>query len=255
MNTPVLWLDKSLFDLSPFEIISKPTHFDIAIDNRLRLGNYVERFAFFELRSHKNITILAENIQIQDGKTTLGELDCLFKKDQQATHLEIVYKFYLYDGSVGESEIDHFIGPNRKDTLVAKLSKLKNKQLPLLHSKACQNYLKSLELNSEDLAQKVYFKAQLFLPLEQQNITLNKINPECVYGFYISWNKINQFDSCKFYIPNKKDWLITPHPNVNWMSFKTFKKEAESDINDRFSPMVWIKSKNGELQKCFVVWW
>ena len=208
----------------------------------------------FELASHKNIRILAENVQIQNGKTTLGELDCLLKKDKQVIHLEIVYKFYLYDDHIGDSEIDHFIGPNRKDALTEKLSKLKNKQLPLLHTAPCRDYLKTLGLRIDDIIQKVYFKAQLFLPY-QKEIKLTQLNPDCIYGFYFHRNQLEQFKSCKFFIPNKKDWLVIPYPNVDWLNFNDFEEKVNAFFDDEYSPMVWIKSKNGEIRKAFVVWW
>ncbi|GAA4280642.1 DUF1853 family protein [Gaetbulibacter aestuarii] len=254
LSTPVLWRNRTLFDLEAFELNSKSTHLSKNINTRLRLGNYVERLVFFELASHKNITILAENIQIQNGKTTLGELDCLFKRDQQVYHIEIVYKFYLYDETIGDSEIDHFIGPNRKDALTEKLSKLKNKQLPLLHSKSCQDFLKTLNLRSEDILQKVYFKAQLFLPYKKQ-VSLTQLNSDCVCGFYIHRNALEAFKTYKFFIPKKKDWLVIPYPRVDWLTYESFYEKVTAYLNDRYAPMVWLKSKNGTLQKCFVVWW
>lgn len=255
LKTPVLWKNKPLQGLKSFELHSESHHIAQKADSRLRLGKYVERLVSFELSTHKNITVLAENIQIQDGKTTIGELDCLFLKDQKPVHLEIVYKFYLYDDTVGTSEIDHFIGPNRKDALTEKLSKLKDKQLPLLHSEACKPYLQNLELASTKIIQEVYFKAQLFLPLEKPEISLKHLNSDCIYGFYFRLKDLKKFTSCKFYIPKKKDWLINPHPQVDWMTFDDFKKAAKNYVQEKFSPMVWIKSKNGELQKCFLVWW
>ena len=39
------------------------------------------------------------------------------KKRDKYIHIEMQYKFYLYDESF-ENEIDRYIGPNRNDTLV-----------------------------------------------------------------------------------------------------------------------------------------
>jgi len=54
-------------------------------------------------------------------------------ENNKPIHLEIIYKFYLYDPSIGLTQLDHWIGPNRRDSLVKKLTKLKQKQLPLLY--------------------------------------------------------------------------------------------------------------------------
>tara|TARA_R110002095_G_scaffold203890_1_gene186244 strand:- start:76 stop:870 length:795 start_codon:yes stop_codon:yes gene_type:complete len=255
LNTPCLWKGDTVSNLSQFEIISKSDKIDVIIDKKLRLGKYVERFVSFELEQQENISILAENIQIQDGKITLGELDCLLLKSNKPIHLEIIYKFYLYDASVGETEIEHFIGPNRKDSLKEKLTKLKDKQLPLLHSTECKNFLNELNLLSEDISQQVYFKAQLFMPFSKQNMQLKTLNTACIVGFYVNENELNNFSDCKFFIPQKKDWLVFPHTNINWLNFTDFKAIVQDYFEQQFSTLCWVKLKNGELKKVFLVWW
>jgi hypothetical protein len=42
---------------------------------------------------------------------------------------------------------------------------------------------------------------------------------------------------------------------VSWISFDKFKSLAKDYFEQQFSPMCWIKSKNGELKKVFLVWW
>ncbi|MDO5970118.1 DUF1853 family protein [Flavivirga aquimarina] len=255
LNTPFLWKSDIVAHLNQFEIVSKSNKIDISIDETLRLGKYVERFVSFELEQHENISILAENIQIQDNKTTLGELDCLLLKNNQPIHLEIIYKFYLYGPTIGATEIEHFIGPNRKDSLKEKVTKLKDKQLPLLHSNTCKDYLKSLNLESETISQQVYFKAQLFVPFSDKDMQLKTLNTDCIIGFYINKHQLGEFSNCKFYIPKKKDWLVIPHTNVDWLSFNAFEVIAKDYYEQQFSPMCWVKFKNGTLKKVFLVWW
>ena len=227
----------------------------LIIDDSLRLGKYVERLVSFELKQQEDVSVLAENIQIQEGKITLGELDCLLIKDNKPIHLEIIYQFYLYDASVGNTEIEHFIGPNRKDSLTEKLIKLSDKQLPLLHADATEKYLTALGLKPKDITQEVYFKAQLFVPFAKQHMQLKTLNTDCIVGFYINKSELNNFSDCKFYIPQKKDWLIIPHTNVNWMNFEVFKNTAKDYFEQQFSPLCWIKLKNGKLKNVFLVWW
>ncbi len=255
LNTPSLWKGKVVSNLKSFKIVSKSDKIGVNIDEKLRLGKYVERFVSFELEQHKNISIIVENIQIQNDKITLGELDCLLLKNNKPIHLEIVYKFYVYDASIGDTEIEHFIGPNRKDSLKEKITKLKDKQLPLLHSNECKNYLKSFNLKSQDISQEVYFKAQLFVPLTNRDIQLKTLNNDCIAGFYINKNQLDQFNDCKFYIPQKKDWLIIPHANVKWLTSDKFKIVAKDYFKQQFSPLCWVKLKNGALKKMFLVWW
>ena len=256
LQTPFLWNGKGVFDLQQFNNSTSKTHsFSTLIEQKLRLGKLVERFVSHELQQDTSIEIIVENIQIQQEKITLGELDCLILKDKKPIHLEIIYKFYLYDSSVGESEIEHWIGPNRRDSLLQKLNKLKDKQLPLLYSKECLTYLETLKLTSSEIDQQLYFKAQLFVPLKEYANTFTLINSKCVIGFYIYLKELDQFKDCKFYIPNKHDWLVKPHTNIDWLNFNDFYVNLQEFLSDEKSPLCWLKKSNGELLKFFVVWW
>lgn len=255
LQTPCLWKNNAVFDLQQFEIEPKSSAINIEIDKKLRLGKYIERFVSFQVSEDKNCKIISENIQIQQDKITLGELDCILLKEMKPIHLEVVYKFYLYDDTLGETEIDHFIGPNRKDSLFEKLTKLKEKQLPLLYSKQCKTYLESINLDAQKIEQQVYFKAQLFVPFANQHLKLSTLNPNCIAGFYINQQEIQQFSNCKFYFPSKKDWLVIPHSNVNWSDYRSFKKEYNAYLERKFSPLCWLKKQNGEIFKVFIIWW
>tara|TARA_R110002074_G_scaffold289550_1_gene461392 strand:- start:4079 stop:4894 length:816 start_codon:yes stop_codon:yes gene_type:complete len=255
IKTPVLWKNSSVYKLTQFEIEQKSLSFDIAIDANQRLGKYVERFVSYQLSKDDAITTVAENIQISKNKITLGELDCILLKDEKPIHLEIIYKFYLYDASLGKDSLQHWIGPNRRDSLVEKLDKLQQKQLPLLYSKECLGYLQSIDLNAKDIEQQVYFKAQLFVPFGMNIVIESSINKDCIVGFYIHQHELSQFKDAKFYIPNKKDWLIIPHTNVKWMNFEKYFEESKKYLERQFSPMCWIKLPSGKLKKFFLVWW
>ncbi|MDG1728279.1 MAG: DUF1853 family protein [Algibacter sp.] len=255
LNTPCLWKNNTVFNLQQFEISSRLDKIELFLDEKLRLGKYVEQLVAFEIAQQRGITPIAENIQIQEGKRTLGELDCLLLRNNKPIHLEIIYKFYLFDATVGTTEIEHFIGPNRKDSLIEKLTKLKEKQLPLLYSDTCKSYLTNLGLNPKDISQQVYFKAQLFVPFSIETIALKTLNPECITGFYINQTELHQFEDCKFYMPCKKDWLLVPHTNVNWLNFNAFKTTTKDYFEQKFSALCWVKFKSGQLKKMFLVWW
>jgi len=256
LKTPVLWFEKEIKELEQFKIINKQTTtFTTTIDKNPRLGKLVERFVSHQLKELANITILTENRQIQDDKTTIGELDCLLLNNNSAIHLEIVYKFYLYDGTVGCNPIDHWIGPNRRDSFSKKIDKLKNKQLPLLYHPKTKDLLQKYNLEKTNIKQQVYFKAQLFVPHHMLGNQFRLINNECIKGFYIPYKDINMFNDCKFYIPRKHDWLVIPHPNVDWLGFNTFQIKIFNFISEKSVPLCWLKKNNGELFKLFVVWW
>ena len=254
LQTKTLWKNNLVFGLQQFKLKSKLQKINFDINDKQRLGKYIEQFVFYELQS-ENIKILSKNVQIQREKKTLGELDCIILKDKTLIHLELIYKFYLYDATVGNSEIEHFIGPNRKDSLIEKLSKLKEKQLPLLYSEECKTYLSKLNIDTSKVKQQVYFKAQLFLPYSNKDVGLTFLNRKCVVGYYINKIELSKFKNCKFYIPVKKDWLVIPHKQVDWISFSKFCSNISIILERKFSPLFWLKKPNGELEKFFLVWW
>lgn len=256
LNTPLLWEGVDLMGLNQLLLPKKPiSHFVLKEQPNLRLGKRVEDFVFFELSTHKHIKILLKNTQIQHQKQTIGEIDCILQQNQFVIHLEIVYKFYLYDPTYGHTEIEHWIGPNRKDTLVKKLNKLKEKQLPLLHNVHTKNVLESLNLKAEAIKQQVYFKAQLFVPYRVEFDDFRVINMACIVGFYIHFKEIHEFQNCKFFIPDKIDWLQDVQNQVDWLNFNRFHEKIEVLIQQKTAPLCWIKFPKGRLLKFFVVWW
>ena len=256
LMTPLLWKNDAIFGLSQFKFINIETQqFNSIQKAEIRLGKRVEQFSFFTFQQDKSIQILSENLQIQDGKRTVGEIDCLLMRNTQPFHIEIIYKFYLYDKSVGTSEIEHWIGPNRRDSFHQKLTKLKQKQLPLLQSEYTKPYLERLKLTSKKSVQNVFFKAQLFIPLADLDKTFPEINNDCIYGFYIFYSELEKFKNCKFYIPTKVDWLKEVQTSTDWLNYATFKKHVSTFLNEKSAPLCWLKLPNGKTQKFFVVWW
>ncbi|WNH12308.1 DUF1853 family protein [Thalassobellus suaedae] len=256
LNTPLLWKTHEVFGLKQLEL-NKQDHlvFNEMIPDNLRLGKRVERFVTAELEKNKHIHVLLENIQIQNEKLTIGELDCILKRDETPIHLEIIYKFYLYDPNLGSTEIEHWIGPNRNDNLLKKLTKLKNKQLPLLHNIYTKPHLDTLNLKAESIWQRVYFKAQLFIPYHANTIDFRLLNKDCLKGFYIPFSEVEQFATCKFYIPNKIDWLIEVQTQIDWLPYNQFLEKITVLINKKTAPLCWVKFPKGAVQKFFVVWW
>ncbi|MCK0156773.1 DUF1853 family protein [Cellulophaga sp. F20128] len=256
-NTPALWVEDVVCGLSQFEWNRKKTMlFNEALADSLRLGKRVERFVSAELTNDKEITILAENVQIQDNKLTIGEIDCLLKKGPIVFHIEVIFKFYLYDKNVGTTEIGHWIGPNRNDTLLKKLNKLKEKQLPLLYNTHTASVLKGIGIAASEIQQSVIFKAQLFIPYKtKEDIEFSLVNKDCLTGFYIHFSELFQLNSCKFYIPEKINWLLDVQTQVNWMHYPEFYIKMEDSVLHQRSPLCWIKFPNGSSKKMFVVWW
>ena len=256
LNTHLLWKGNSIGELEQFELpINSKNDFNNTTVKEIRLGKLIEHFVFDELSQNKSIEILASNIQLIDHKLTIGEIDCLLKYLNDYIHLEIIYKFYLYDKDISSSEIEKWIGPNRNDSLSKKIAKLKTKQLPILQHKKTREILNKLELDVDLFQQKVYFKAQLFVPFKLLNKTFETVNNLCVNGYYLSFSEVKKLTTNLFYIPIKLDWLIEPHKEVKWLAYKDFLALISFELEKLKSPLCWIKSNEGKMQKVFIVYW
>lgn len=251
LNTSFLWND-SFYGLDQLVLPKiSTTKFEGNLTKSPRLGKRVESFVSCYLQQFENIDIHQENIQVQHHQITIGELDCILFKDSTPIHLEIIYKFYLYDNTIGDTEIKHWIGPNRNDSLQQKVEKLRVKQLPLLFKEETKDFL---DIDFSSVQQKVLFKAQLFVPYANQNISFKQLNSNCICGFYIKKHELSQFSNCKFFIPTKINWLVEPHKDIDWLPFHDFKKKTEQLLLLKKSPLCWMKQPNGELYKFFLVW-
>jgi hypothetical protein len=252
LNTEFLW-ENSFYGLQQMQFpVMNASVFEGKLTKNPRLGKRVESFVSCYLQQFETVEIIHENIQIQKKNITIGEIDCVLTRDTTPIHLEIIFKYYLYDEAVGSTEIEHWIGPNRNDSLEQKIEKLSAKQLPLLFREETQKYV---DIDVATIKQKVFFKAQLFVPYSNQNIVFGQLNADCVQGFYCYQHELLQFSECKFYIPTKINWLLAPQKNVDWLGFGAFKEQTEPLLSAKKSPLCWIKHPNGELSKFFLVFW
>lgn len=254
-QTPLLWNGDLYNGLVSFEWVEPlTTKFQGTIPDGLRLGKRVEYFALSNLSQQSKIKVLANNIQIQRNKITLGEIDALLMVNNLPVHLEIVYKFYLFDNNLGDG-LQAWIGPNRKDSLIEKLNRLKNHQLPLLYQPETLNVLNDNHMDINKIVQRVLYKAQLYLPEGFECTKFNGLNDDCISGKYFYYKALEKFKTYKFYMPSKADWLIKPHTNVDWMTYNRSMEKIMDLINNQYAPMIWLKQPNGIIQKYFVTWW
>jgi hypothetical protein len=257
ISTPPLWKGGTVYSLEQIELPATPLPLaDTSSFQNSRLGKLVESFIFHQLKQQDSITWICDNLQIQQEKITVGEIDALYYENETPVHLEVAYKFYLLDTLEDHQEpLAKWIGPNRKDNLALKLAKLRSKQLPLLHHHSTRPYLENLQLDPAVMEQKLCFKAQLFLPYQDQELDISPLNRKCIAGFYLPFQELQRFSTLEFFIPTKLDWLLLPHPEVAWIKYAAASTIIKASIDDQRSPLVWMKHANGEIDKCFVVFW
>lgn len=267
IETAPLWKNEQ-FNLQQFEmpLLSLENFTPQAIPTNLRLGHQIE-YIFRQLLDHSpNYNVLAHNIQIKKEKETIGEIDFIVEQKsadirfresiKKLLHIELTYKFYIIDPNISEP-IHRLMGPNRKDMFFTKMTKTRDKQLPLLHTKEGKKALKSLSISTENILQKIAFLGQLFTPYNKDIPNIRPLNKKCIVGFWVSFDTFNQgiFKEYTYYIPQKYEWLHKPHQEVIYKShYDTLLEINMRHINQR-SPMVWIKKSDAIFEKCFVVWW
>ena len=262
LETPPLW--KNCFQNMPqinlplLKLNVAKVNTCINFNDKEVLGKRIERLFEYYLQQHPDYDLLAKNIQIIHHKITIGELDFLVfdKTNANHIHVELVFKFYLYDPSTAE-EKERWIGPNRKDRLVDKLHKLKEKQFPLLFKEETQPELTKLNLAQEKWIQKICFKANLFLPVSYKNKMLPIINNDCICGYWIPVKEfqLKDYHNYLFHIPEKKYWMVDPKYNEEWDNFENIYPEIDKLIQIKRSPLLWLKHKEDHYFRLFIVWW
>ncbi|WZL88929.1 DUF1853 family protein [Salinimicrobium sp. 3283s] len=223
------------------------------------LGKRMEHFFACYVAHFTSEDVVLQNQQIIQEKETLGEIDFLLKEttSEEIFHVELIFKFYIYDPDTGFSEKDHLIGPNKRDSLNRKLERLQKRQFPLLFKEATKNMLQAYEIDLQQVVQKMCFKASVFLPKKLKPSALKEINPDCIAGFWIRASEFTFEDYGKnaFFSPKKKFWPVLPEHNHTWYSFEDIERQISPLLTDKFSPLLWMKTPNGSYQRLFVVWW
>jgi len=228
----------------------------IAIKENLMLGKRVEAFFKIQIEEENSYKIILKNIQIQKEKITLGELDFILKEKSTSAlkHVEVSYKFYLFDPNIEGNEIDKWIGPNRNDNLLKKITKLSEHQFPMLYRNEAT---KQLSLNNKEITQEVLFKAQLYIPFKNTTKRFKAINIDAIRGYYISFKDFLQLQMEKelFFIPQKQDWLMRANDNKAWHNLDTIRDELCRSIQIKKSLLIWSKDKHKNTKNLFITWW
>ncbi|MEM6686399.1 MAG: DUF1853 family protein [Bacteroidota bacterium] len=250
-------LDSSLtgiptFHLSELELQRLP---EFELPNNRRLGHLIERVVAELIKASENFCLLHENIQIVENKTTIGELDFIIQNTntQKIIHVELAYKFYLYDATLSPNTFECWIGPNRRDALHEKIEKLQQKQFPLLYHKATQAKLPTLDVAS--ITQKLCILTYLFVPYNK-TVQLNVDYQKAIKGYYVDFQTFCDIheDENTYFIPVKKDWGIHPSAQETWLNFNETQKELKRQLQHKHTPLCWKKNQRS-YEQFFVTWW
>jgi len=228
---------------------------DFELPTNVRLGHLAEKIVSELIKSSKNYKVIYENTQIIKNGQTIGEIDFILENlnKNELTHLELAYKFYLFDPTISDEPINNLIGPNRNDSLNEKLDKLKTKQFPILYHSCAKSEFSKIDINK--VSQSLCLLASLFIPYEY-NLKLPGAFEEAIQGYYVNLETfIDLNNSDKLYcLPSKKEWGMDPSENDFWTDFKGIEDQVKTCIIEKQAPMCWQKH-NGNYLTFFIVWW
>ena len=192
----------------------------------------------------RHYELLLSNHTINNDKISIGELDFLFRHNEELIHLELACKFYLYDPTLANAKLNAWIGPRRKDSLLEKLNKLKKKQFPLLHSNRMKADLSKLGYESNQFKQYLALKGILFTPyFRKEKLDLNGINPKAIKGKYLDYKDIP--------LLLEEGEILGRIPKSYWLCADYYEEYTPSDRHQ----LVLFRKKDLSTEKIMLVHW
>ncbi|PRP66565.1 DUF1853 family protein [Nonlabens agnitus] len=230
------------------------------------LGKRAEYFFEFCARQSSNYEVLASNVQVFRGNRTLGEIDYILKhkSTQQVFHVELVYKFYIFElGKNYKSaylsrdqnqELSSYVGPNRRDYFIKKFDHLKKRQLPILQLPETLELIQSLNIDVTQIKQQVCFLAHVYIPREMWQREFKYLNKRCIKGYYMDeFAFAKAITSNLYFLPEKKQWKMRPQSLQVAFTHEQLLPEVRQSLERGFAPMIWMQWPSGEFESFFVV--
>ncbi|MFT5713690.1 MAG: hypothetical protein ACI9WT_000228 [Flavobacterium sp.] len=250
-------LDSSVTGLETFHLSSLTLLKDLEfqLPTNLRLGHLAEKIVSGLIKSSVNYEVLYEHFQIIEDQKTIGEIDFIIENriEKKLIHLELAYKFYLFDPSISPEAINNWIGPNRNDSLSQKLDKLKRKQFPLLHHSCTASKLNTIDIDT--VSQALCLLVSLFIPYEFKT-KLSPAYEKAIKGYYLNFQTFINHDNSEksYYLPSKKEWGMDAAENEVWTHYQGVENQIHTSMKEKQASLCWQKYK-GTYLSFFIVWW
>ncbi|QUJ66540.1 DUF1853 family protein [Photobacterium sp. GJ3] len=166
-----------------------------------RLGFYYQWLWQQLIEHHPDYELVGEELQLQEGKRTLGAIDFLVynKIEAQLEHWEVAIKFYL-------AHQHRWLGPNSADNLDNKIKKMVEHQLEMANHPAYQaQYAADL---GQPVCQRLIVQGRLFEHFHQEETGSDlPINPAVQSG---RWCFQSQATGNQLRALTKREWLTPP---------------------------------------------
>ena len=209
----------------------RPTH---------RLGVYFEQLWHFFLQQDPETELIAHNIAVHEAGKTLGEFDAIYYDRQLGchVHLELAVKYFLglprNRGGGYSTNRREWLGPDRRDSLAAKLDRLLQHQSRLGDTAAGRRKLAALNIHT--FRREIALKGSLFRPLSAPPPPPPGYNPACEMNLWLTCEQLDGhctlLDTSTFLILPKMAWLsASQHPACNE---KLDRHELKAQVLARF---------------------
>ncbi|WP_413283995.1 DUF1853 family protein [Vibrio sp. MA40-2] len=197
-NPPILQPDKEPATCNPFKQLSLPNYQEY--NGNSRLGFIYQELCKRLFEHHSDFSVVADEIQLFEGKQTIGAIDFILKRQQKIEHWEVAIKFYLLRGGL-------WYGPDSRDRLDIKLDRMLTHQLEMSKSEAFMQRFPNLA----DITPKLLMHGRLYInPFEPETVPQESvgytINPCSIVGNWCYQHQL-QLVNEPLYKLKKYDWI------------------------------------------------
>ena len=230
-----------------------------------RLGIYFEGLWHFFLLQDEAVDLVAHNLPVRDGSTTLGEFDCIYycHQRQRHFHLELAVKYFLGNRSVTTTEqASHWHewwGPGCQDRLDLKIGHMMERQILLADQPAAKACLSKLGI--DEVAREVEIKGYLFQSMRDSLPPPRAYNGERAFGAWVHRGDLLKYTTatrCQhFVVLPKLQWLalarVAPDAETLDSSRLHYRMQNHFDRGSRAQLVAALDSGGIEVTRFFVV--
>ena len=182
---------------------------------RIRLGLYFEDLILYAIQHLSDYELLAHDLQIFNGTQTLGAFDFIVSApDGEIEHWEAAVKFFLQ--SEPTADWNAWIGPNGRDSLHRKMTKMLGRQIHLSDRPEAQKTLAELDI-LPPTRKRILSKGILFQPYLNPDWPIAQAaHPEQPKGH---WIRVMDFLRHLEETECTSDWKVRLRPD--WMACVT----------------------------------
>ncbi|MDG3087451.1 DUF1853 family protein [Vibrio hannami] len=149
---------------------------------------------------HPDYELVADEIQLREGKQTLGAIDFLLRRNDNVEHWEVALKFYLLKGG-------YWYGPDSRDRLDIKLARMLNHQLKMSETGAFQTAFPAISTTIPKLLIQGRLYQNPFSDEPVPDYCLNHpLNKDILTGFWCYQHQIDKVTE-PLYKLQKIDWI------------------------------------------------